>query len=290
MMSTRRRLRRLLRVLFHKDRVEQEMNEELRFHMDMETEDRIQTGMNPDEARREARVRFGAVEGVREEVRMARGGRLIEDLFADAKLALRGLRRTPGFTAVALSMLALGIGANTAIFSVIQAVLLKPLPFQEPNELVQVYETHVAQGWDRFPVSHPNLADLMEMSTSFDGVAATVGPYSGVLGGEGRPERVTLRAVTPGFYRILGVTPVLGRTFEELDAPSAPSSFTEAFASTVVLLGEDAWVNRFGADPEIIGRTVLISGTAQEVVGVLPRDGPWLREEVLRAHGTQFRD
>ena len=131
-------------MLFHKDRVEQEMNEELRFHMDMETEDRIQTGMSPDEARRHARVRFGAVEGVKEEVRMARGGRLVEDLFADAKLALRGLRRTPGFTTVALTMLALGIGANTAIFSVIQAVLLKPLPFQEPNELVQVFETHVA--------------------------------------------------------------------------------------------------------------------------------------------------
>ncbi len=247
------------------------MTDEMRFHVDMETEENIRAGMSPRDARREALVRFGGVERFKEEARMGQGGRVVEDFFKDVRLAIRGLRRSPGFTVVALSMLALGIGANTAIFSVIHAVLLKPLPFQQPEQLVQVYETHMAQGWDQFSFSQLNAMDLMESATSFQGIAASTG-RSMNLTGDGPPERVDLRMVTPGFYRVLGVAPVLGRTFEESDVGGAEGL-------RVILINEDTWATRFGSDPSIIGRTVQLDDQAFEVIGVLPGYGPFLQRE-----------
>ncbi len=203
--------RERLRALFFGARADAELDEELRFHLEKETELLRAAGLGPREARRQAQLRFGGVERFKEQVREARGIMVLEDFVKDVKLALRGLRRSPGFTAVVLSMLALGIGANTAIFSVIHAVLLKPLPFPEPDELVQVFETHLDQGWDQFGFSQPNLLDLMEMSTSFDGVGSTI-RMPRILSGEGPPERITIRAVTPGFNSNQGVTTVLCRT------------------------------------------------------------------------------
>jgi predicted permease len=264
--------RERVRALLFGARQETEMDEELRFHLERETELLRQAGLKPREARRQAQLRFGGVERVKEEVREARGIMVLEEFSKDVTLALRGLRRSPGFTAVALSMLALGIGANSAIFSVIHTVLLEPLPFEQPAALVQVFETHMDQGWDQFALSEPNLLDLMEESTAFDGIAGTFGGRPRILSGEGSPERVETRAVTPGFYRILGVTPVLGRTFDISDVRGQQPL-------PVLLLSEDAWATRFGADPTMIGRTVRLDGSEYEVVGVLPRDGPWLREE-----------
>lgn len=271
------RLKKLLHTLLRKDLVEQQMSEEMRFHLDMETEDLISAGISPDVARRAATLKFGGVERFKEEARFARGGRVVEDFFRDIKLALRGLRRSPGFAAVALGMLALGIGANTAIFSVIHAVLIKPLPFNEPGKLVQVYETHLAQGWTQFSFSQMNLLDLMESSTSFEGIAGTSGSTMN-LTGDGPPERVVVRTVTPGFYDILGVTPVLGRTFRDSDVAGVEPQ-------PVLLLGENAWTSRFGADPTIIGRTIQLDGMAYEVVGILPSDGPWIRNEFYMPMG-----
>lgn len=270
-MTPLKRVKKLVHVLLRKNQVEQDMTEEMRFHVDMETEELIRAGVNPDVARRSAMVRFGGVERFKEEARMARGGRLVEDFFRDVRLAFRGLRRSPGFTIVALGMLALGIGANTAIFSVIQVVLIEPLPFQEPDELVGIYETHMAQGWDQFSFSQMNLLDLMEASTSFEGIAGISGTTMN-LTGDGPPERVIVRTVTPGFYSILGVTPVLGRTFRDTDMAGLQPK-------QVILLGEDEWATRFGSDPTILGRTIQLDGMAYEVVGVLPGDGPWLRND-----------
>ncbi|MFV2074087.1 MAG: ADOP family duplicated permease, partial [Thermoanaerobaculales bacterium] len=250
------------------------MTDEMRFHVDMETDDFIRAGLSPDKARREALLRFGGVERFKEEARMARGGRVVEDFFKDVRLALRGLRRSPGFTVVALSMLALGIGANTAIFSVIDAVLLQPLPFPEPERLVQVYETHEAQGWDQFAFSQMNLLDLMEKSTSFEGIGGISGGTMNIAG-DGSPERIGISSVTPRFFGILGVTPLLGRTFRETDVAGSE-------ARNVVLLGEYTWTVRFGSDPQIVGKTVQLDGESYEIVGVLPRGGPWLRSELYR--------
>ena len=265
-------LRKLFRILFRKDEVEREMDEEMRFHLDMETEDNIRAGMSPHEARRRAMVRFGGVERFKEEARMSRGGRVVEDLVQAVRLALRGLRRSPGFTAVALTMLALGIGANTAIFSVVHAVLLRPLPFQDPDRLVQVFETHMAQGWDHFAFSQMNALDLMEHSTSFEGVGAITGGTVN-LTGEGDAERIGVAPVTPGFFQVLGVQPVLGRTFRDSDARWPESS-------RVALVSEDTWASRFGSDPRIVGRTLVLDGEGHQVVGVLPSGGPWLDSEL----------
>jgi putative ABC transport system permease protein len=168
-------------------------------------------------------------------------------------------------------MLALGIGANTAIFSVIHAVLLRPLSFHEPDRLVQVYETHMAQGWDHFSFSEANLLDLQEQSSAFSGIAGVTGRAMNITG-DGRPERVGVSPVTPGFFSVLGVVPLQGRTFQAADVVGLD-------AARVLLISEDAWSARFGSDPQVVGRTVLLDGEGYEVVGVLPSGGPWLESE-----------
>ncbi len=266
------RLRRMLRILLEKDSVEREMDEEMRFHVDMETEDNLRAGMKPEEARRAALLKFGGVERFKEEARWARGGRVVEDFWWDVRLALRSLRRTPGFTVVALAMLALGIGANTAIFSVINAVLLRPLPGHEPARLVQVFETHMAQGWDHFSFSQMNLLDLMESSTSFEAIGAIAGGTVN-LTGDGPPARIGVSSITPGFVQMLGLKPVLGRAFRASDLDGWDRR-------RVVMVSEDTWRSRFGSDPAIEARVIQLDGEGYEVVGVLPEAEPWLRNEL----------
>ncbi len=267
-----RRLRRVLHILLQKDSVEREMDEEMRFHVDMETEDNIRAGMKPRDARRAALLKFGGLERFKEEARTARGGRVVGDLWWDVRLAVRGLRRSPGFTAVALAMLALGIGASTAIFSVVDAVLLRPLPFHQPDRLVQVFETHMAQGWDHFAFSQMNLLDLMESSTSFEAIGGIRGGTVN-LTGDGPPARIGVSPITPNFVQMLGVKPVLGRAFRDSDLDGWD-------ARRVVMVSQATWTSRFGSDPAIEGRVILLDGEGYEVVGVLPEAEPWLRNEL----------
>jgi len=266
-------------VWFGKSRVEAEMDAEMRLHLDLEIEDNVRAGMDPAAARRLALVRFGGVERFKEEARMTRGGRVVEDFFKDVRLALRGLRRSPGFTIVALAMLALGIGANTAIFSVIHAVMLRPLPFPEPDRLVQVYEVHMAQGWDHFSFSEPNLLDLMESAQGFESVAG-ITSESMNLTGDGAAERVGVTLVTPGFFNTLGVGPLLGRTFFATDVPGEDPH-------RVTLLSQETWTTRFGSDPGVIGRTVQLDGNAFEIVGVLPTMGIDFNEDFVVPFGLR---
>ncbi len=191
------------------------------------------------------------------------GGRWLDDLVRDVRRALRGMRKSPGFTAISLTVLALGIGATTAIFSVINAVLIRPLPFEEPDRLVQVFERHREAGWDRFAFSEPNAIDVQERTTSFEGIGV-IGYGLATLTGDGNPQQLVLGTVVPGFFDVLGVRPLAGRTFLETDVDAvAPGR--------VLLLSEDLWTTRFGADPQVIGRTIYLDTDGYQVVGVLPR-------------------
>jgi len=258
-MSGIRRLMRRLRILFEKERVEREMNEEMRFHLEMETEERIRAGMEPQAARRDALLAFGGIERFKERARDARGARVWEDAVQDARYAIRTLRRNPGFTIVALVTLALGIGATTAIFSVIDGVLLRPLPYHEPDRIVQVRTS-----WQGQPSGHISPAEYIDFR-ELPGFAA-FGVYAfGALNltGEGEPLRVRAAFPSAGVLPALGVAPVLGRVFTtEEDVGDAP----------VVLLSEGFWRQRFAGSRDVVGRTITLNDQELEVIGVMPGD------------------
>jgi putative ABC transport system permease protein len=251
-----------IRALLAPSRTERELNDEVRFHLEMETEANIRRGMSAEDARREAHRRFGGVDRFTEQTREARGTRWIEDLTRDARQGFRSLRHSPGFAGAALLTIALGVGATTAIFSVVQGVLLRPLPFPEPDRLVSVWLNNTREGIEEDVTSYPNFRDWREQSRAFDHV---VGVATGVqsLTGEGEPEEVPSAIVTEGFFEMLGVQPAIGRGFrpEELEAESG---------GQVVVLSYELWTRRMGADPGVIGRTILLGGAAFEVVGVMP--------------------
>ena len=166
----------------------------------------------------------------------------MHSILQDVRYALRAFGKQPGFTAVALITLALGIGANTAIFSVVYTVLLKPLPFGEPEQLVQLWEARPDRGWNRAGGTHANFWDLKDMNRSFEDVGAM--RWDSVsLSGLGHPERLGAGRVSAGFFRILRVKPILGRTF-------VPGEDDPGQDNQVTLLGEELWRTRFGADPE----------------------------------------
>lgn len=200
--------------------------------------------------------------------RPALARRLVVDLARDVRLAGRTLRRRPGFAAVATLTLALGTGANTAIFSVVESVLLAPLPFREPARLVEVWESHLDHGWDRTSVAQANFWDFRALNRTFEDLGAHI-PSSLNLTGLGEPQWLTAGRISAGFFRVLGVVPAAGRTF--LDEESEPGR-----DNRVVLLGHRLWVERFGADPAIVGRSLTLDGASYEVVGVLPSGTPWL--------------
>jgi putative ABC transport system permease protein len=180
---------------------------------------------------------------------------------ADVRYALRLLRKSPAFAAVAIATLALGIGANTAIFSTLDAVLLRPLPYGDPDRLVMIWEDAHEAGFPRNTPAPGNYTDWVRLNRSFEGIAATRGATANLTGGSS-PEQVVGRAVTPNFFSVLGVMPMLGRTFTEQE------NRTNA---QVVLIGYGLWQRRFGGDASAVGQTVLMNGSRYEVIGVMPR-------------------
>ncbi len=247
------RLWDMLRALFFRRRFEADMSEEFRFHLDQVTEEFVKRGLTRAEAERRARASFGSVDGARDEAREARGIRWADELRGDLRYALRTLRRSPGFALVSVLTLALGIGANTTIFSVINGVLLKPLPFPESGRLVQM-------GQD-YPLGA--LPIYRTEASSFQGVAAFLSQGEVNLFTTGRPERVLGRAVSSEFFSVLGVGATLGRTFQNgEDAPGA---------TPVAVISYGLWVRRFGRDPDIIGKPIVINGDTRQIVGVAPR-------------------
>src|SRR5215510_3078247 len=201
-----------LRSLFRRSQVEQELDEEIRYHIERQIEEHIAKGMTPEEARHAALRAMGGVEQRKEECRDTRRVRLIEDLAQDLRYGLRTLRKSPGFTAVAVLSLALGIGANTAIFSVVNVLLFKPLPYPGSERLMQLYKFNNASRRESPMWEYPKFEMLRDQNRSFDLVAAFT-DRSATITGDEEPERVKFEFVSASYFPLLGLSPVIGRTF-----------------------------------------------------------------------------
>ena len=247
------------RNLSNKEAVDQELTEELRAHVDLLTDQKIREGLDPKTARRAALLEVGGVEQVKEQVREVRMGRPLEDLTQDLRYALRGLRKHRAFTAVAVITLALGIGANTAIFTVINTVLLRPLPYENPDQLVVLTETVSERPAG---VSYQNFVDWRNQNTVFENVTALRPRESFNLTGAGESERLQGRLVSANFLATLGIKPIRGRDFfAEDDQPSA---------TPVVIISHALWQRRFGADESIVGKQLTLNGQQYTVIGITP--------------------
>ena len=250
-----------------KGQIADDIEEELRFHLDMRAAEHAARGLGPEEAQEAARRQFGDLEYTkvycrdvdRGHERTRRRTELLAELRSDVVYAMRSLRRAPGFAAVAIATLALGIGANTAIFSVVNGVLLKPLPYPDQDRLVRVFSTHPG---GRMPVSPADLADWRAQSRSFTALAALVEQPTTITGANVDPERLNSVAASPSLFEILGIRPILGTTL----APSG--DFGEPRQE--VMISEELWRRRFGSDPRIVGTTIVLDDLPQVIVGVVP--------------------
>ena len=258
------RLLRRLRALLQKSALEREMAEEIRLHVELETDELVRGGIRPDEARRLALVAFGGVERFKEEGREARGIPWLEDLAQDLRYAARGLARSPGFAFAVIATLTLAIGANVAMFAVADAVLLSPLSYRDANRLVRLTELDPSEGGREQQVAPPTVEDWRRAQRSFEGLAAIAEGESVVLLGAGGPEKIEGAAVSADFFQVMGAWPGLGRGFLAEDDRGG--------ARRVVVLSDALWRRRFGADPGVVGRLVRLGADAYEVVGVARRD------------------
>ena len=250
-----------LKNLIAGSRVDRELDAELRAHVELLTEEKVRAGLSPEEARRRALLEMGGVEPVKEQVREARAGAGVEGFLRDLALAARSLRRSPGLLSLVTLTLALGIGANTAIFSAAWAALVEPLPYSDPDRLFVLWSDLDRAGYVRAPISGPELYDFREGSLAFEEFAS-IWTTTGQLSGEGDPEQIKLGLVTANFLKVLGVAPALGRDFRPEE---------EGSEARVLILTHGLWQRRFGGDPGIVGRSIRAEGTSATVVGVLPR-------------------
>jgi predicted permease len=250
------RLRRRLRLVLHRSTLEREMDEEMRFHLEMEAEELARFGVS--DAQRMARRRFGGVARYQDEARDARGWSWLEELRQDARYALRVLGRAGSFVAVSVLTLALGVGANTAIFSVVRGVLLRQLPYAEPDRLMAI-ESVI--GGSPTAASPPDFLDWRAQTKAFSSIAAYY-PSTTALTGSGEAERLDQARVSANFFDVIGVRPEHGRGFRTgEDDISAPR---------VVVLSDGLWRRRFGADESLIGRTILLDDFPTTVIGIAP--------------------
>jgi putative ABC transport system permease protein len=249
-----------IRLFKQRRTTKQEIDEELRFHMEQRTAENIAKGMPPEDAAREARKRFGNVQSVREECRETRGASFGEETWQDLRFACRQLIKNPGFTTVAVLTLALGIGANTAFFSVINAVLLRSLPYPETDRIVQVWTKQQSGMNSEINPSLPDFADFETQSHSFAHLAH-YGLADFHFTATSEPAETRAVRVSTEFFNVLGVSPLLGRVF--LPDESIPGKDRE------VVLSYDLWNRRFGGDSNILGRTIGLEGNSYVVCGVM---------------------
>jgi len=256
------KLRLRARSLFRRTRVERELDDELGFHLERQIAENLAAGMSAQEASYAARRSVGGVEQIKEECREMRRVNFAEDLWRDARYAARVLRKSPGFTAAVVLTLALSIGANTAIFSVVQAVLLAPLPFPNPDRLAMVWEEASFLGFPQNTPAPANFVDWKKRNHVFEDMAALQGSLMN-LTGNGPAEEVEVKEATPNFFPMLGVAPLVGRTFLPEEG--------QAGSSRVVLISQGLWVRRYNANPRIVGQRVRMNGESYAVAGVLPQ-------------------
>ncbi len=245
---------------FHWERWDQERERELQTYLEIETDENIARGMKPEDARYAARRKLGNLTQIREEIHRMDSLTFIESLWQDVRCGFRMLRKNLGFALVAVLTLALGIGANTAIFSVIHAVLLRPLPYDNPDRIVVVVESNPSKGFPQFSVSPPNYMDWRRDASAFQYISSVSrGNFSYTGGAE--PERLSGANVAASFFSVMGAEPALGRVFLPEDDVVGRAS--------VVVLSYGLWTRRFGSDPQVIGKSLVLDGRPYRVVGVM---------------------
>ncbi|HZS48897.1 MAG TPA: ABC transporter permease [Blastocatellia bacterium] len=257
-------IHRILGIIF-KQRHDRELQDEIRSHIEMQTEDNLRQGMSSEEAHRASMLKFGGVDVVKEQHRSRRGVPFVETTLSDIRYAIRTLAKNPTFTAVAIIALALGIGANTAIFSAVNSVILRPLPYYQPDRLVIVSNTFLNHS-QLFPVSIPQFLDLREKNQVFDDVAAYretshTNRTRVFLTGAGEPLEVSGAIASANLFSVLGARAELGRTFVDSDDNSR-----------IAVISDGLWRRSFAADPKIINREITLNQQTFTIVGVMPPD------------------
>jgi predicted permease len=255
-------LRVAFRSIVRRRRMDEELDEEIAYHLEREVEQGLDAGLSRAAAERAARRAVGNVEPAREQIRDARAGAWIDQLRRDVRFGVRAMRRRPGFTCLAVLTMALGIGATTAIFSVVDGVLFKPLPFPEANRLVAVWEVRPTLNRPRVEAAPLNYVDWERDANAFEELAAYF-HGSMNLSGTAMPERLPIARVTPNFMSTLGVRPLAGRWFESPEGALGQAP--------VAILSHGLWQRRFGGDPGIVGRAIRLDNQPHTVVGVMPQ-------------------
>ena len=263
-----------LRALATSGRMDRELDDELAAHLEMAEQDAIRSGLSPAEARRQARLRLGGLQQVREEQREQRSAQWLETFARDVRYALGSLARDRAFTVIAVSILALGIGANAAMFSLIDAVLLKPMPFPNPERVVRVWEEPTPGSTNQ--VSPADFLEWRRQSSAFEAFSAEARTrLTTIIGGE--PARISGKTVSADYFEVFRIAPLMGRTFQPgEDQPGA---------QPVVVLSHAAWRTRFGSDPAILNHELVLDGVSHRIVGVMP-SGTFDRDD-LAAPGEE---
>src|SRR5215212_1325473 len=238
-----------LRALTGRESVISDIDQELRLHVEFETEENLARGMSPPEARRAAQMSFGNFDSIRDTAYTVRGGGLMETFLQDVRYGVRVLARNKGFTAVAVLTLALGIGANTAIFSVVNDLLLRPLPYSDAERVVMLWEV-TPEGRHMNTTSRANFREWRAQGASFESMAAFTDQRLN-LTGVGEPEEVGVQFATPDLFKVLGVEPLHGRVLVEDDGNQGTAG---------VVLAYGFWKRRFGGDPGLVGKPITLNG------------------------------
>jgi len=251
-----------LHRLFHKSRSEAQLDKELRFHIEEQIAGYITAGVSPEEARRRARLEFGGIERVKEEVRESRRAHFLETLVQDVRYGIRMLTKNPGFTLAAAITLALGIGANAAIFSIVNAVILRPLPYKDSSRIISIYVQTAMFPTFSLGLSWPDFQQIRSQAASLEQVAA-YNDENKTLTGNGNPSILRVANVSDGFFEELGAIAERGRLFTEQDHRFGQNH--------VVIISDALWRNRFGSEASVLGRTLILDKEPYTVVGIAAR-------------------